>query len=108
MNGLKTQERSGTPVPNVQNRERSLPEALLMFRKNIVFPGVAGYESKPRNLLAARAIRGTWKSILQLLSISDTICTVRQSALAAEDAHQRHHKVQVTSIKLRHIDASLH
>ena len=40
--GLNAHERSGMPVPKVQNRERSLPAALLMLIKNMVLPETAG------------------------------------------------------------------
>ena len=66
--GLNAHERSGVPVPKVQNRERSLPAALLMLIRNMVLPDTAGYESRPLKVLAASAIRGTCESSMQLLA----------------------------------------
>ena len=65
MNSLNMYERSGTLVPKVQNRQRSLHAALLMFKKKTFLPGFAGYDSRPPTLLATRAMRGTWKDTLQ-------------------------------------------
>ena len=68
--GLNAHERSGMPVPKVQNRECSLPAALLMLIRNMVLPATAGYESRPLKVLAASATRGTCESSMQLLADS--------------------------------------